>query len=72
MRRYEPGADSHRGLVIPASLVRSHEPGSTDALVNRLLTDVGAATLISWQSTSLDDKFRQLCYWRQVVNSTNN
>jgi hypothetical protein len=72
MRRFEPGKDSRRGMMIPASVTRSDEPGSTDALVNRLIGDVGVATLISWQGHSAEDKFRQLTYWRQVVNSSNN
>jgi hypothetical protein len=59
-------------MTIPASVVRSDEPGSTDGLVNGLIRQVGVATLISWQTDSVSDKFRQLCYWRQVVNATNN
>jgi hypothetical protein len=72
MRRYEPDEVSRRGMTIPASVVRSDEPGSTDALVNRLVGQAGIVTLISWQTTSVGDKFRQLCYWRQVINATNN
>jgi hypothetical protein len=53
-------------------VARNDEPGSTDALVNSLIGAAGVATLITWQTTSAGDKFRQLCYWRQVVNASNN
>jgi len=59
-------------MLIPAPVARRDEPGSTDVLVHRLMSEVGATTLISWQETSVGDKFRQLCYWRQVVNASNN
>ncbi|HEY7948445.1 MAG TPA: hypothetical protein VID75_12280 [Acidimicrobiales bacterium] len=72
MRRFEPDEDSRREMLIPASVVRRDEPGSTDVLVNCLMGQVGATALISWQHTSVGDKFRQLCYWRQVVNASNN
>ena len=59
-------------MTIPASVGRSAEPGSTDVLVNSLIGRAGVTTLISWQGTTAVDKFRQLCYWRQVVNASNN
>jgi hypothetical protein len=59
-------------MTIPASVARSAEPGSTDALVNGLMSHAGVTTLIGWQNVSVGDKFRQLCYWRQVVNASNN
>ncbi|HVC68917.1 MAG TPA: hypothetical protein VNC61_01500 [Acidimicrobiales bacterium] len=59
-------------MMIPASTMGNDEPGSTDVLVNRLISQVGMATLISWQTTTVHDKYRQLCYWRQVVNASNN
>jgi len=72
MKRFEPDEVSRRGMLIPAPVARRDEPGSTDVLVHRLMSEVGATTLISWQETSVGDKFRQLCYWRQVVNASNN
>jgi hypothetical protein len=72
MRRFVPGIDTRAGMEIPVSVATRQEPGSTDALVNHLLGQVGVATVITWESPSVSGKFRQLCYWRQVVNTANN
>jgi hypothetical protein len=71
MRRFVPGVDSYLGAGVPSSLMRFSEPESSDA--------VGPADghdrripLISERATSFLERYRQLCYWRQVVNAENN
>jgi hypothetical protein len=71
MRRFVPGVDSYLGTGIPASLMRFSEPQSTE------VTSVHPAAieyvaLIAEPATSLIEKYRKLCYWRQVVNAENN
>ncbi|MGH9018841.1 MAG: hypothetical protein ACRDY1_13910 [Acidimicrobiales bacterium] len=60
VRPFVPGDDSHLGAGVPPWL-REH-PGVE-------LRDV---MLIKENATTLSDRFRQLCYWRQVVNAKSN
>ena len=59
MRRFVPGVDSYLGPGVPA-LLRFTGP------------EFGEISLIEERVTTLSDRFRQLCYWRQVVNAENN
>jgi hypothetical protein len=71
MRRFVPGVDSYLGAGVPASLMRFSESDSgEDALMLR--SDLGSATVITTGAGSLSEKFRRLCYWRQVINAENN
>jgi hypothetical protein len=71
MRRFVPGVDSRRGSGIPAALMRAPEPNSSD-VVNTHPSAVDYVALIAEPATSLVEKYRKLCYWRQVVNAENN
>ncbi len=45
-----------------------HESGAGDG--DR--SGIGYIALIKEPATTLIDKYRKLCYWRQVVNAENN
>ena len=60
VRPFVPGDDAHLGSGMPPWL--KQYPAVT-------LRDV---TLIKENATTLSDRFRQLCYWRQVVNAHSN
>jgi hypothetical protein len=75
MRRFVPGVDSHRGTGIPASLMRASEPEpepDSDHAASRHPSAVDYVALIAEPATTLIEKYRKLCYWRQVVNAENN
>ncbi|HXQ76468.1 MAG TPA: hypothetical protein VN791_08235 [Acidimicrobiales bacterium] len=40
--------------------------------MTRFVPGVEDVALISENATTLSEKFRNLCYWRQVVNAENN
>jgi hypothetical protein len=69
MRRFVPGVDAGLATGIPASLMRSSELGSNGDGPH---DGIGDVRLITERATTLIDKYRQLCYWRQVVNAENN
>jgi hypothetical protein len=66
MKRFVPGVDSYLGAGIPASLMRFSEPENCHPHA------VDYVELIAEPATSLIEKYRKLCYWRQVVNAENN
>jgi hypothetical protein len=66
MRRFVPGVDSYLGTGAPASLMRFSDPESNEP------SAVGNVELITEKTTSLSEKYRQLCYWRQIVNAEHN
>jgi hypothetical protein len=69
MRRFVPGIDSYLGAGIPASLMRFTE---SDDGASGGLTEIHDIALILEKPTTLIEKYRQLCYWRQVVNAEHN
>jgi hypothetical protein len=71
MKRFVPGVDTYLGIGVPDSLMRFSEADSGD-IANHLPADVGDVELIKEQATTLNEKYRQLCYWRQVVNAETN
>jgi hypothetical protein len=68
MERFERGVDANRGPGIPASLMRSSWPETGDGSSQHPAA-ITYITLIVEQPSTLADRFRQLCYWRQVINS---
>ncbi|HXQ44659.1 MAG TPA: hypothetical protein VN816_08475 [Acidimicrobiales bacterium] len=66
-----PGVDSYLGAGVSDSLMRFSEQDSGD-VASRQPDEVGDIELIREQAPTLNDKFRQLCYWRQVVNAESN
>jgi hypothetical protein len=71
MKRFVPGVDSYLGAGVPASLMRFSESESGEDAVTRRST-LGSATVITTGAGSLSEKFRRLCYWRQVINAEYN
>lgn len=71
MRRFVPGVDSYLGTGVPSSLMRFSEPESSDPVLQSGGRD-RCIPLISERATSFMERYRQLCYWRQVVNAENN
>jgi len=71
MRRFVPGVGAHLGTSISVALVRSLAPEAREILVRHLLTQCGGTTVIDATGTSLSERYRQVCYWRQVVNARN-
>jgi len=53
------------------SMMPFSEPESSDEPSYPLL-GIEAVNLITENATTLTEKYRQLCYWRQVVNAENN
>jgi len=73
MRRFVPGVDTYLGAGIPASLMRFSEPGSESGTVtSQHPYAIDYVALIAEPATTLLEKYRKLCYWRQVVNAENN
>jgi hypothetical protein len=82
MRRFVPGVDSYLGAEVPASLMRFSEPApqrasagvgpSSDGDGPGRFRGIETTALINEQPTTLIEKYRNLCYWRQVVNAENN
>jgi hypothetical protein len=72
MRRFVPGGGAHLGTSISAALIRSSAPESREALIGLLRSQAGSMTLITGTGTSLSERYRQVCYWRQVVNAHTN
>jgi len=70
MRRFVPGVDSKLGSGFPPSIVRSSAVESGVAVAGRIVIE--DIQLISDDGTTLIEKYRRLCYWRQVVNAENN
>ena len=68
MERFDRRVDLNRGAGIPASLMRYSEPEASDGLSSHPAA-IAYMTLIVEQPSSLAERFRQLCYWRQVINS---
>jgi len=66
MRRFIPGVDSADvpGVVRASELVPGEDPGDRVVLVD--------IALIADEATTLVEKYRRLCYWRQVVNAESN
>jgi hypothetical protein len=57
------------------SMMPFSEPGSSDessAGPSYPLLGIEGVSLIMENATTLTEKYRQLCYWRQVVNAENN
>jgi hypothetical protein len=71
MRRFVPGVDSYLGGGSPESLMRFADPNAEDAEGGQLAS-VGDISLILEKPVTLIEKYRQLCYWRQVVHAENN
>jgi hypothetical protein len=71
MRRFVPGVDSYLGMGTPASLMRFSDPDGRD-LAGRQLASLEDVTLILERPVTLIEKYRQLCYWRQVVHAESN
>jgi hypothetical protein len=71
MRRFVPGEDPYLGAGVPSSRLRFSEPASSDA-VRRPAGRDRRICLIGEEPTSFMERYRQLCYWRQVVNAENN
>ena len=84
MRRFVPGVDSYLGAGAPASLMRFSDPEPPTALApapapapsegvkTGQFSGFDSAALIMERPVTLIEKYRQLCYWRQVVNAENN
>jgi hypothetical protein len=53
------------------SMMPFSEPESSDEPSYPLL-GIAGVTLIVENATTLTEKYRQLCYWRQIVNAENN
>jgi hypothetical protein len=51
--------------------MRFSEPESSDVVSQPPGGEVNVS-LITEQATSFIERYRQLCYWRQVVNAENN
>jgi hypothetical protein len=66
MRRFVPGVDSYLGAGAPSSLMRFSDPASNEP------SGVGDVELTTEKTTTLSEKYRQLCYWRQIVNAEHN
>ncbi len=71
MKRFVPGVDSYLGEGVPPSLMRFSDP-TPDTETGSRPSAIGEIDLIAENATSLSEKFRNLCYWRQVVNAENN
>jgi hypothetical protein len=70
MKRFVPGVDSYLGMGVPSSLMRFTEADS--GVVPEASAGVGHVRLIMGEPQTLGEKYRQLCYWRQVVNAEKN
>ena len=70
MRPFVPGDDPSSGAGIPASLMRSSSPHGD--VISCHPHAIEYVALIAEPATTLLDKFKKLCYWRQVVNAENN
>jgi hypothetical protein len=71
MKRFVPGVDSYLATGIPPSLMRFSDPAS-DTVTSRHPSAIDDVALIVENATSLSETFRNLCYWRQIVNAENN
>jgi hypothetical protein len=70
MRRFVPGVDSYLGVGTPDSLMRFSDPDGRDLAGQ--LASLDDVTLILEKPVTLIEKYRQLCYWRQVVHAESN
>jgi hypothetical protein len=70
MKRFVPGVDSYLSSGIPASLMRFSESDAGE-VESRHPSAVSYISLIMERPVTLNDKYRQLCYWRLVVNAEN-
>jgi hypothetical protein len=70
MKRFVPGVDTYLGSGIPASLMRFSE-SDAGVVESEHPGAVGYIGLIMEQPVTLIEKYRQLCYWRLVVNAEN-
>jgi hypothetical protein len=71
MRRFVPGVDSYLGAGVPASLMRFSESDSGEG-ASRNPSYIGDVELIPERPASLIERYRQLCYWRQVIHAEYN